>query len=224
MERSDQSFEPSTPVSTHLSERAALHLAPFGPDGPPPEAIAALRAHPRFAEAWRTAHIGFIDLWQGNRMLNSLVNDRGRLLISLFAVHLHLLSRPNDPHSGLTVSRMTTLCAEQNFCSPGRAKAMLMLMRVFGYLAPSPNEADRRLRRLVPTEHLMSLHRERNRRLFRADRHGAARVCRGLGGSIPSGLYGALCMPVLRTVSHRLPLHRSASRTCGSSSTTTPAS
>ncbi len=168
MERSDQDFEPPTPASTHAGETAASHPAPFGPDGPSPEAIAALRAHPRFAEAWRTAHIGFTDLWQGNRILNSLVNDRARWHISLFAVHLHLLSRPNDPRSGLTVSRMTALCVEQKFCSPGRAKAMLMLMRVFGYLAPAPNEADRRLRRLVPTERLMALHRERNRRLFQA--------------------------------------------------------
>jgi hypothetical protein len=152
----------------HVSETAASHPAPFGPDGPPPEAIAALRAHPRFAEAWRAAHIGFVDLWQGNRILNSLVNDRGRWHMSLFAVHLHLLSRPNDPHSGLTLSRMMALCVEQKFCSAGRAKAMLILMRVGGYLRPSPNAADRRLRRLVPTERLMALHRERNRRLFHA--------------------------------------------------------
>ena len=86
----------------------------------------------------------------------------------MFAIHLHLLSRPNDPHSGLTVSRMTALCSEQKFCSPGRAKAILMLMRVFGHLAPAPNEADRRLRRLVPTDRLFAVHSERNRRLFRA--------------------------------------------------------
>ena len=118
--------------------------------------------------ASRTAAAGFIDLWQGNRLLNTLVSDRGRLMISMFAIHLHLLSRPNDPHSGLTVSRMTALCSEQKFCSSGRAKAILMLMRVFGHLAPAPNEADRRLRRLVPTDRLFAVHSERNRRLFRA--------------------------------------------------------
>jgi DNA-binding MarR family transcriptional regulator len=168
MERSDQSFEPSTPASTHVGEGAVAQLTPLGPDELSREAIAALKARPRFAEAWKTAHIGFIDLWQGNRLLNTLVNDRGRWQISQFAVRLHMLSRPNDPHSGLTVSRMTALCVEQKFCSAGRAKAMLMLMRAFGYLAPSPNDADRRLRRLVPTERLMALHRDRILRLFRA--------------------------------------------------------
>jgi hypothetical protein len=163
MERSGPSFEPVTAASVHASERARSHERQLGP-----EALAALQAHPRFAAAHRTASAGMIALWHGNRILNSLVNDRGRLMISLFAVHLHLLSRPNDPHSGLTVSRMTALCSEQKFCSPGRAKAMLMLLRAFGHLVPAPNEADRRLRRLVPTERLMALHRERYRRLFEA--------------------------------------------------------
>jgi hypothetical protein len=160
MERSDQDFEPVTP--------AVSHLPPFTPGGPARGAIVALQAHPRFPAAARTAAAGFIDLWQGNRILNVLMSDRARFHISLFAVHLHRLSRPNDPHSGLTVSRMTALCGEQDFCSPGRAKTMLMLMRAFGHIAPAPNEADRRLRRLVPTERLMALHGERNRRLFEA--------------------------------------------------------
>jgi hypothetical protein len=163
MESLDQGFEPVTPASTHVGEAATPHEPLFNP-----ESLAALQAHPRFAAAHRTASASFIDLYRGNRILNSLVNDGGRMMISLFAVHLHLLSRPDDPHSGLTVSRMTALCSEQKFCSPGRAKAMLMLMRVFGYLAPASSEADRRLRRLVPTERLMTMHQERNRRTFEA--------------------------------------------------------
>jgi hypothetical protein len=165
MERPDQRFEPPAPAFTELSERAAPHLPLRGPRL---EELAALQAHPRFAAAHRIAATGIIELWQRNRVLNALVNDRTRWHISQFAVYLHMLSRPNDPHSGLTVSRMTALCSEQDFCSPGRAKAMLMLMRTFGYLAPAPSEADRRLRRLVPTERLMSLQAERNRRIFSA--------------------------------------------------------
>jgi hypothetical protein len=168
MERSGQSFEPSTPARGHASEQGARHLAPVGPDGSMSQAIAALQAHPRFAAAARVTVAGLVDLWRGNRMLNTMVSDRIRLFISMHAVYLHSLSRPNDPHSGLTVSRMIALCTEQKFCSPGRAKAVLMLMRVLGHLAPAPNEADRRLRRLVPTEALMALHRERSRRLFEA--------------------------------------------------------
>jgi hypothetical protein len=163
MERSDQNSEPVTPAAMHVIEGSTLHQPQFGP-----EALAALQAHLRFPAAARIAAAGFIELWQGNRILNSVMTDRARFHIGLFAVHLHLLSRPNDPHSGLTVSRMTALCGELELCSPGRVKAMLMLMRALGYLAPAPNEADRRLRRLVPTERLMALHGERNRRLFEA--------------------------------------------------------
>jgi AraC-like DNA-binding protein len=168
MERSAQGFEPSTPAPRYAGEKVAPQLAPAGPDGPMSQAIAALQAHPRFAAATRVAATGLVDLWRGNRMLNTMVSDRIRLFISMHAVYLHSLSRPNDPHSGLTVSRMIALCTEQKLCSPGRAKAVLMLMRVLGHLAPAPNEADRRLRRLVPTELLMALHRERSRRLFEA--------------------------------------------------------
>jgi DNA-binding MarR family transcriptional regulator len=168
MERADQSFEPAGTVFGPSSEGSAPDDPSFAANGARPEALAALQAHPRFNAAFRIAITGIVELWQRNRLLNTVMNDRGRLLISLYAVYLHLLSRPDDPHTGLTVSRMTALCSEQKFCSPGRAKAILMLMRVFGYLAPSPNEADRRLRRLVPTERLMSLHRERNRRIFGA--------------------------------------------------------
>src|SRR5262245_59866461 len=38
---------------------------------------------------------------------------------------------------------------------------MLVLMRMFGYLASARSEEDRRLNRLVPTEQLIAWHRER---------------------------------------------------------------
>src|ERR1044072_1671328 len=110
MERS--SFDPARWASVPGDE-------PPAPDDPPcavdRKALAALQAHPRFNAAFRIAITGFVELWQRNRLLNTVRNDRGRLLISLYAVYFHLQSRPNDP--GLTVSRMTTLCSEQKFCS-----------------------------------------------------------------------------------------------------------
>src|SRR5215510_187435 len=161
MERSG--FDPARWASIQGDEAPAPDDPPFAVDR---KVLATLQAHPRFNEAWRIAITGFVELWQRNRLLNTVVNDRGRLLIGLHAVYLHLLRGPNDP--GLTMSRMVALSGEQKFCSPGRAKAILMLMRMFGYLAPASGEADRRLRRLEPTERLMALHRERNRRIFGA--------------------------------------------------------
>ena len=52
------------------------------PDGPvSAAAIAELRAHPRFPNAIRTLCSGMLALYRGNRLLNMLINDRGRMVI-----------------------------------------------------------------------------------------------------------------------------------------------
>lgn len=122
-----------------------------------PEAIAALRAHPGFGEAMRTSASGLVDLYQGSRLLNWLMDDRGRLVVGYLALYLHFERRPDDPASGLTPTRMKQLCTEFGVCSAGRTTAMLSLMRLGGYLAPASDIDDRRLHRLVATERLIEL-------------------------------------------------------------------
>jgi hypothetical protein len=161
MNNSDRKLELVGAGWTRLAESPLPELLRFGPEGPSREALAAVRAHPRFQQAASVATASMARLYRGNRLLNLMTSDHGRIMISLLAVYLHL-------NGGLTVSRMAALCSEQGLSSPGRAKAMLMLMRAFGFLAPAPAEADRRLRRLMPTARLMALHAERNRRLFEA--------------------------------------------------------
>ncbi len=123
--------------------------------------ITALKAHPRFAEACRQAALDGIRLYRGNRLFNTLLNDRGRSAVSLLALYLHRQWQPDDPRSGLTISRLKALCADQNIGSPGRIEAIVMLMRVFGLLKPAPGAADRRVRRLEPTERLVAMLHER---------------------------------------------------------------
>jgi hypothetical protein len=123
--------------------------------------IAELKAHPRFAEACRQAALDGIKLYRGNRLFNTLLNDRGRSAVSVLSLYLHRQWRPDDPRSGLTVSRLKSLCADQNIGSPGRIEAVVMLMRVFGMLKPAPSAADRRVRRLEPTERLVAMLHER---------------------------------------------------------------
>lgn len=132
------------------------------------DAVAALVARPRFPEAVRSTAMTFVELYRGNRLLNTLLNDRGRLVISYFALYLHHSYRAEDPLSGLTVSRVKEFCAEQKLCSAGRAEAILMVMRLFGYLEQAPASNDRRVRRLIPTDRLVSQLRERWQRLFGA--------------------------------------------------------
>jgi hypothetical protein len=155
------------------ASRSRLVDAPlFDGDRPSASAIAAVMDHPHFPDAMRMLASGAVDLYRNNRSANTVMTDRTRFLISILAIHLHAATRSSDPLSGLTVSRIRQACTEHDLCSPGRAEAMIALMRVQGYLAAAPEAADRRLRRLVPTERLLAWHRERCAFTFAA----AARV------------------------------------------------
>lgn len=133
-----------------------------------PEAIAALRAQPGFAQAMRASASGLVGLYEGSHLLNWLMDDRGRLLFGYFAIFLHSTRDPADPSSGLTPTRMKALCSELDVCSAGRATAMLSLMRFAGYLAPDVNVSDRRQRPLTVTPKLTTLIFERQRVHFAA--------------------------------------------------------
>ncbi|MFC0243727.1 hypothetical protein [Rhodopseudomonas telluris] len=123
--------------------------------------IAQVRAHPNFPRAMRAAAAGLCSHYQGGPLLNWLMDDRARLLFGYLALHLHFTRDPADPASGLTPTRMKQLCTEFDLCSPGRAGAMLSLMRFSGHLAPDTDNTDRRSRRLVATPQLLALLRSR---------------------------------------------------------------
>lgn len=126
-----------------------------------PEAIAALRAEPGFDVAVRQSAAGLVSMYQGRHLLNWLMDDRGRLMFSYLALYLHATIDPADASSGLTPTRMKAACVEFDVCSPGRAGAMLSLMRFGGYLAPDIQVVDRRQRRLLATPKLYELLRPR---------------------------------------------------------------
>ena len=136
-------------------ETISLRRPPFAGSNFAREALQAVRAHPAFPQAAQQLARGFVDLYQGNRLLNTIVNDRGRMLVGYFAIYLHFFGPPGDPTPGLTVSRMKKVCADLGICSPGRAETMLILMRMFGHLETAPAMADRRTRLLVPSRRLL---------------------------------------------------------------------
>lgn len=133
-----------------------------------PAAVAALRAQPGFAAAIRASAGGLVRLYHGSHLLNWLMDDRGRLLFGYFALYLHATRDPADPSSGLNPTRMRMLACDLGICSPGRALAMLSLMRFGGYLTPDFDVTDRRQRRLVATDKLINLLKERWRVHFAA--------------------------------------------------------
>jgi hypothetical protein len=124
---------------------------------PTPAAIAALRSHPRFPAAFAAVLRDVVAVHRNNPLLNKVLNDRGRVVFGVFALYLHFARDTG----GLTASAMKALCVETRLCSPGRATAMLSLMRFAGYVAPAQHPLDRRIRLLAPTDRLIEDHRRR---------------------------------------------------------------
>ena len=103
---------------------------------------------------------GLLGLYRGNRFLNVLLNDRGRVLIGMFALYLHYWSADGDSAPGLTVTRMQGLCAETGVASGGRVRVLLSLMRAAAFLETVAGD-DRRRQLLQPGDRLISMQRER---------------------------------------------------------------
>lgn len=123
---------------------------------------ARLRARPDFPWVARQAAINLSELYRGNLLLTRLLNDRGRVALALLMLDMHFES-PDSP--GLTTGRLKAEAAALGICSPGRVGAILAAFRLFGLVAPAP-DADGRRRRLVVTERLLSIHRERWRTML----------------------------------------------------------
>jgi hypothetical protein len=134
-----------------------------------PAARAALRSQDGFPAAVRKAANGMLDLHHGNRLLNLIVNDRGRFVVGLIALDLHFYR--DETGVGLTPGRLRQLCGLTGTCSPTRASALLALMRLGEFVRAQPSAGDRRRRELVPTERLISAQRERWRCQFEASAH-----------------------------------------------------
>jgi hypothetical protein len=119
------------------------------------ETIAAFRAHPDFPRHALALARVFIDQFAGNRFLNLITNDRGRIMVAQTVLYLHYTRDPGDPASGLSSSRLKAFCAQHGICSPGRAAAMLAVMRMSGHVIPAPAAKDRRVRLLIPAPKLL---------------------------------------------------------------------
>src|SRR5262245_49772081 len=130
--------------------------------------VAELQLHPKFEAAAAASMRSSIELHQSGRLSNWILNDRARAWFGHALLYLHATARPGDPQSGLTPVRIKNLAVEAGICSPGRAAAMLSLMRAAGYLERAPVADDKRVRRLQPTAKLLDIQRQRLCRQFEA--------------------------------------------------------
>lgn len=129
-----------------------------------PEDVERLRRHPRFGEASLHAAVGVVEQYKGNWVLNRLLGDRGRTVLGLAILDLHY-NRADE--GGLTATNLKQHCTELGICSPGRVTAMLGALKMLGLLE-EVRGADRRVRRLRPTDRFLALHRDRRRSFFEA--------------------------------------------------------
>lgn len=128
--------------------------------------IAAMRADPRFPSAMRHLAEGILETYSGNRLLNRLLSDRGRIVFGILALHFHFYADATG--TGLTPTRLVQACEDTGVCSRGRARALLALMRWAGYLEPDLATSDRRKRPLVPTERMLKAYVRRWQLLLEA--------------------------------------------------------
>jgi hypothetical protein len=124
--------------------------------------------HAAMPDALRLFFSGLIGVVQANRLLGLIVSDRNRMVLTFLTLYLDAGYDGRDPLSGLTVNRFKALCARAGRSSPGRAGALLGLMRFAGYLEPAARMGRGQPLRLMPTEKLIAPQRERLRCLLMA--------------------------------------------------------
>ncbi len=144
-------------MSDDAEQRAGALLRTQGPICT--RELARLRSRDGFSVAVRDASVKVQKLHQGKRLLNLIINDRGRFAASLIALDLHFRREANG--IGLTSGRLKQLLFETGVCSPTRAGALLALMQLGNFVRPARPTRDRRVRELKPTEKLIASQRER---------------------------------------------------------------
>jgi hypothetical protein len=121
-----------------------------------PTRLAAMLAHPRFLDAARLQAEGSLALHDSHPQLMRMMQDIRRSVLGLFVLYL-------DATRGVTLSTIQEFCTEIGLTSPGRTAAILMNLRMIGYLVRDPVQTDRRVRRYIPSPESKDLFR----RLFR---------------------------------------------------------
>ena len=107
-------------------------------------AIAEMKTHPRFGEAIRRTLEGDLELCRRDRWVHRLNRDIGHYFLAMLCLYLHT-------SGGLSLRRLQALCLDINLCGRDRAIALLIQMRLMGYVTPLPRSVDARVRWYAPT-------------------------------------------------------------------------
>jgi DNA-binding MarR family transcriptional regulator len=105
--------------------------------------LAEMTRHPRFAEASRFYIGNILSFTASDAEMMRMFIDVERLMLGFFILYL-------DTRGGITHASIKAFCKDIGLTSPGRATAMLVSLRMMGYIVPAPVQLDRRSRRYVP--------------------------------------------------------------------------
>jgi hypothetical protein len=123
----------------------------FGPELFPEDAVVLMQQQPDFAQACVACARGNLALRSTNPALARAFRDSARSFYAMFAVIL-------DARGPVTLASLQALSAQFGFASRGRAAAMMMYLRMIGYLEPSPQQTDRRSRSYAASPKLIAIH------------------------------------------------------------------
>ncbi len=108
------------------------------------------------------------ELFANNIILNKVVTEISRIQTIVYTLHLYDTFDPNDPATGLTLSRLQKLCIKHDLASSGGVIAFIGLMTVAGYLNRQRSTIDRRVVHFVPSAKFIDLVENWTRRVLQS--------------------------------------------------------
>jgi AraC-like DNA-binding protein len=109
----------------------------FGRAGSPDEALARMMERPAFDQACLASARGNLALMASSRAVRRAFRDSGRAFYAMFVMAL-------DAKGPVTLASLQSLADEFGIASRGRVAAMMMYMRLSGYLERSAEQTNRR--------------------------------------------------------------------------------
>lgn len=109
----------------------------FGRAGFPDEALARMMGHPAFDQACLASARGNLALMASSRAVRRTFRDSGRTFYAIFVMFL-------DAQGPVTLASLQSLADEFGIASRGRVAAMMMYLRLSGYLERSAEQTNRR--------------------------------------------------------------------------------
>jgi hypothetical protein len=139
VDRSEISTSPGLAYWRHVTDPIADTLNQ--------EAFATLVAQPRFTEACLKMVRDCVDDHFNSPLISRATRDMRRFFAGLFMLQL-------DAEGEVTLATVKALCRDMGLASPGRAAALLIQLRLIGFIVPAPVQRDRRARRFVPSSQM----------------------------------------------------------------------